>query len=49
MTIYSFASTLTDIIPCGSLVWAEAAAWVLSRGDLPASWRLLREALDADR
>jgi trehalose/maltose hydrolase-like predicted phosphorylase len=32
----------------GSTLSRVVHAWVLSRGDRPASWRLLREALDAD-
>jgi trehalose/maltose hydrolase-like predicted phosphorylase len=32
----------------GSTLSQVVHAWVLSRGDRPASWRLLREALDAD-
>ncbi|WP_086862247.1 glycoside hydrolase family 65 protein, partial [Amycolatopsis lexingtonensis] len=32
----------------GSTLSRIVHAWILSRGDRPASWRLLREALDAD-
>jgi trehalose/maltose hydrolase-like predicted phosphorylase len=32
----------------GSTLSRVVHAWVLSRRDRPASWRLLREALDAD-
>ncbi|CAL9463564.1 putative glycosyl hydrolase [Actinosynnema sp. ALI-1.44] len=32
----------------GSTLSRVVHAWVLARGDRPASWRLLREALDAD-